>query len=201
MLRGGVTGVSLLLCLASAVLWARCYRGPLASDDAGMLWKTDLSDERAHVQAIRFWSHKGALHVDWDGSTFEWASGARPQASWKQTSWQISREAGVGIVTAEAKPRGMLGFQFWGERRTTPESRTMTVVRVVRGASMPYWVLVGVFAVAPAVRFLAGRRREGRRVTGRCVECGYDLRGSPGRCPECGVISEQAANGQEIGGN
>jgi hypothetical protein len=43
--------------------------------------------------------------------------------------------------------------------------------------------------VVRRVRRSAVRRRRARR--GLCVNCGYDLRGSPGRCSECGEVTEQ----------
>jgi predicted amidophosphoribosyltransferase len=47
---------------------------------------------------------------------------------------------------------------------------------VVLGASALEWV---------TTRTLARRLRW--QETGRCMSCGYDLRGTPGRCPECGA--------------
>jgi len=55
---------------------------------------------------------------------------------------------------------------------------------------VPHWFLVVIFAVLPA-RWLLRRsrqwRRERRASRGQCVLCGYDLTGNEsGRCPECG---------------
>ena len=56
---------------------------------------------------------------------------------------------------------------------------------------LPFWFVFSLFATYPAVAFIRGPlRRYRRRKRGRCVKCGYDLRGTPERCPECGVVLE-----------
>ena len=37
--------------------------------------------------------------------------------------------------------------------------------------------------------------REDRHANGLCMECGYDLRASPGRCPECGADNRRDNRG------
>lgn len=47
--------------------------------------------------------------------------------------------------------------------------------------------LVGVAGLGlHAMRARRERRRRKRFFAGRCVDCGYDLRGLRGQCPECG---------------
>jgi rubrerythrin len=51
--------------------------------------------------------------------------------------------------------------------------------------------LVGIFVFARAVgwAFASNARETQKRYeNGLCMNCGYDLRESPGRCPECGMF-------------
>ena len=76
--------------------------------------------------------------------------------------------------------RRWLGFEFRRESGWT----TLT---------LPLWLFAAVCSIAPA-RWVLLRRRDRRRRRGLlCVDCGYDLRGSPGRCPECGAVSQSPA--------
>lgn len=63
---------------------------------------------------------------------------------------------------------------------------------------IPTWLLTvitgagALFLLVPVTRTL---RRRSRRRSGRCEQCGYDLRASIGSCPECGSAVPACANG------
>ena len=54
---------------------------------------------------------------------------------------------------------------------------------------VPFWSLTVATGVLPAVVYVKAKARRRRLARFACVECGYDMRGSPGRCPECGTAS------------
>jgi hypothetical protein len=52
----------------------------------------------------------------------------------------------------------------------------------------PYWVVIAVTSVLPAVWLFGWWKRRKPRALEHCANCGYDLRATPDRCPECGAI-------------
>jgi hypothetical protein len=57
---------------------------------------------------------------------------------------------------------------------------------------VPFWFLVIVFSVLPAMAAMRMTRARARRGRQLCVHCGYDLRATPERCPECGTAVKSA---------
>jgi hypothetical protein len=109
----------------------------------------------------------------------------------------VAENAASGVVDAEP---GLFGICFWrGEIQTAwaPNnwSPSPVVLNVVHIGVPRRLALVGtmVLPVMGLTRLVTRKvKRLGRRAKGKCVDCGYDLRGLHGACPECGSVYASA---------
>ena len=172
MLFNRLSLVSLVLCLATIVLWARSYprrdvvvfryasgsasRECAIGTNRGLLAVSIFTvpdSERATVE------HLTGEHLD--KSLFYYVRG-EPTRGPEPSRWWNS-----------------LGFAAETSRLITGFRTSSTIVFV------PMWLLLLVTLAAPSAQCIRHLRR---RRQGRCAVCGYDLRASPDRCPECGAI-------------
>jgi hypothetical protein len=66
----------------------------------------------------------------------------------------------------------------------------------------PAWpILIALLVITLCVMQLRKERRDWLADTGRCRNCGYDLRATPERCPECGLVSAGVAVTNPTNGN
>ena len=156
-----LAALSLLLLVATAVLWVRSYWVA-----ESFTWATRDGGRRS------VGSHGGRLVLGSQRLTP--GSAARIVSA---TGYQSAAEQWGNTL----KPRwSFLGFRY---------TDVALFFIVVEYLEVPYWAPAVLFAAAPLallhVRRLRPRRR---RRLGLCPACGYDLRESPGRCPECGRI-------------
>jgi 4-amino-4-deoxy-L-arabinose transferase-like glycosyltransferase len=162
-----LTVLSLLLALASAVLWAstngndKSFIGPDQSTEVVHLVNVFQGDVTLSVL-------HGGLYVKWFrfGSPF------------------LRDEFQMEGVRHFAHPFLGFGWDWRSDGGSSSYSRLAFLV--------PLALLVCIFAILPLSRFGRWLRRRRRRSTGICVKCGYDLRATPDRCPERGTIPLKA---------
>jgi hypothetical protein len=159
-LLNAATVVSLVLCVATAVLWVRSYR-------VRDLWSESDGHTIDSVDLHAGWISVARLSVNPPlGDPWPWRHDAQPVQPPQWAGW----ERALGIGTEDNTGRmGVTAFRH-------------------RSWSVAHRLVVAMTAVLPAgwlVRVLRVRRRTSR---GRCPACGYDLRVTPARCPECGAV-------------
>jgi hypothetical protein len=187
-----LAAVSLVLCVATAVLWVRshlvCDHLVFLPQAGGTLVSRSLRGEligqRHHAplnpqQAamVRTYFSRPAAGLVWAARhTLPGEPGVR--FDWEFMGFAAFSTAGGTPVPnapshAVQSPSGQLVMAQWSAQTEV---------------SIPHWSLGVLFAVLPSVALCRLRMRRRRRASGRCESCGYDLRATPDRCPECGEV-------------
>lgn len=177
----GSAAVSVLLLLATSLMWVRSYwyfdEYRSVNPSNGQL--IDLLSVYGGVQvatAENVNNRNGELGWTWDDSS------STPLDS---NHWATVPSSHWQALTGPRPDRDIRGFGFRLISGKLAQSMPFWSLRI------PYGFLLIVSAAFPALflaRWLRSRRASSRRREGRCASCGYDLRATPERCPECGTI-------------
>ena len=162
-----LSALSLLLCVASAVLWVRTY------------YVADQVFAEGARSATSATTARGTVVVRHLMYSREFAPYAVQQSGWgRGPPFDAHSSPMAGVL----HPKLRLGFMIYSAGEQPMQG-------YLREWKVSLWLPVVLLAIAPAGWF-AGWRRHRRRnrwhAEGRCESCGYDLRASTGRCSECG---------------
>lgn len=172
---------SLLLCLATVVLWVRSYYTQSQAD-----WYTGHRDNSSHSRFL--YSNFGRLGwTTWDeaannreglhrgpGSDFSFREGRARAVKGVPWWWcYVVRDD----PDATCRYYGIAGFYY-----STVASRPNNSVS--RMLMVPYWFITLALLMLPLRRFVFPKTH---KRTGNCPTCNYSLTGNAsGTCPECG---------------
>src|SRR5687767_2199488 len=185
-LLNSVTALSLVLCLAVLLMWARSYAyADCAVVPLGRGWHLTVVSHRAHWLALTLTRNNLPLAARFASGRFDNELGYTLGWAW-YTYDSRARVAKVHLIRGRMhEPLLVAPFQ----QRWVPTG-------MVRELGLPYDRLAAAFAALPLARLslrggtrLVARARRRRRLgAGQCVGCGYDLTANAsGVCPECGA--------------
>jgi len=169
--------VSLLLCIATLLLWGRSY----FAQDLLELHRRGDRRGRAYDDISGVVSENGSIgggYVRID----------HPGVAGFSDGWQFVTAAGPNPWPMRF---ALLGFGYWNTTLTRGATGTVYVV----GFTAPHALPAVLLAIGPALaarRAWLARRRRRRIARGLCTACGYDLRESAERCPECGIMAARS---------
>lgn len=172
---GGLTVLSLVLCVATTGLWVRSY-----SLEDSIVWQRPTA-----FRMVR--SSSGYLIINLEIAN--WSGGSVGVRYRKQPHDPLAvQSAHNSVYILNYGPGDRLVSWKWADF-------TWMQWRGARGNSIgtavvPLWPILGASVLLPTWWQFARTRR--RLVPGRCEKCGYDLRATPDRCPECGTLPRRA---------
>ena len=168
--------LSLLLCVAVAVLWVRSY------------WVA--TSATWHHQPVRDGESRTVRLETKSGRFILWGrySGSGREIAIMGWYWSVrpihSHETAATLDRFWRGQRGRVIF-FMGFCYSVEVGSTAGVVRwSERRLMVPLWALCLVSSILPLLWLR--RRVWHTHPAGHCQSCGYDLRETPERCPECG---------------
>jgi hypothetical protein len=165
-----VSGLSLVLFLATAALWARSYaemdRISVRLPPMNRYTQIDCAAGRGEF-AIQLLS------------CGQFAAGAPAPF---HVRWMVERPYSLLEKLEPATSRRAFGFAIV----RVPASYTNWVMSLW-GVAMPCWFILVMMAILPVMWARRLRQIKARRRLNLCLSCGYDLRASTNRCPECGT--------------
>jgi hypothetical protein len=170
-----VAGVSLVLFLATSVLWVRSY------------WRTEWFEIGNATRFRTFGSSSGRMYAagwtnyarnyGWDAHSSGKPFGQARFAGLGNVVTMPYTANGVGVMTLNRSLRRFGPFLFG----TGTGGDDVAVV-------VPHWAPAALTLALPAAWYIRRRRVHRSSMQGRCPKCAYDLRATPERCPECGAI-------------
>ena len=191
-MRIGVA-LSLILAVGVGVFWVRSY----GSGDLLRLHRADVEGGRVRGTFASFGSTGGLACVTLGYSTHppdRWNSLVRFRGDLFAAAGQgwhlrIKNEPpdGRAVVAQNAdEAREFAGIGRYRQRTPPGDPFPYELTHWL----IPHPYLMVLFSFPPSLWLILaarrGMRRRGRRRRGECLDCGYDLRATPGRCPECG---------------
>lgn len=196
-----LTALSLLLCIAAAIFWARSYRKTTT------LGPADATQFISGNHWAEIGSTSGKFYLLLNGTGFV-ASYNPPSRECRFTvTSPIAQVQANSIREAIAFPwRDSMSqhdwfFGSWEEKRIRPPIFQPSITTfpprpapaswpTYRMLTLQPWSVVAALAILPLLRLpiwlLRRRQARNRRQVGLCPNCQYDLRATPHRCPECG---------------
>lgn len=183
------TVMTLLMLLAAGMflLWMRSY---VVGDRYRWVELIEVSDGQTIYRTGDVWTGEGGVAVmSRVESTYDADAAQRFRVrAERRARW------GVGFTRVDTPGYpvrsgdgafGPLGIDFAIDRGST-DGLTQ---RRGFNAGAPLWLLIGIAAGYPMIRFVIGvvrRERQERILLGLCPRCGVDVRAGPTRCPSCG---------------
>jgi hypothetical protein len=199
--------ISVVLSLMAAVLWVRsAFTFSFRTGDS--LWIGDSALGGLTIQCFRGWReslthHQGVSRPDRHTSaTFVFAFRS---AGATHTDWAYGPFSGAyGTVCTAMRPEDSLDSHSVAFSSLKSPTFLKSSTAAAFSPPLPFWSIrvslwfLVLFLALPAMgkgltRLIGRVARRRRQRAGHCLQCGYDLRATPGRCPECGAVAEVPA--------